>query len=137
MDEATGVLARLVEQASVIHIKPSNVLAIGRVTAYNETIAETLAQMKQQAGVASIWLFENDIDIQALDRAEQERITTLEQERDLLAHKVRAIQQEVDFFRHVSEDEAAPADKREGLKRWCELLQAALDGRPTAGAADD
>lgn len=50
---------------------------------------------------------------------------------------VRNVQHEIDFFRHVADDEAAPADKREGLKRWCELIQAALDGAPMAGAPEE
>jgi hypothetical protein len=45
---------------------------------------------------------------------------------------VHSIQQEVDFFRHVADDPAVPFDKAEGLRNWCELLQAALDGAPFA-----
>lgn len=59
--------------------------------------------------------------------------SALEAERDLLANKVRGVQQELDFLRHVADDEAAPADKREGIKAWCALLQAALDHGPDEG----
>lgn len=66
-----------------------------------------------------------------------DRIRVLEAENRRLSSIVRSIQQEVDFLRHAGDDPAADPVRAEGLRQWCGLIQACLDGAPPATGAGE
>lgn len=79
-DELQALLA---EQTSIVRVEPGNVLLIGGVKDFDyESVDQALLQLKELTGAARVFLFADDIDVQAMGRAEAEHVSFLERQRD-------------------------------------------------------
>lgn len=76
-------------------------------------------------------------DEEPLREPPDERIKDLEAENRRFSSIVRSVQQEINFLRHVAEDPGTNPDRAEGLRQWCGLIQACLDGAPPATGAGE